>query len=226
MHTTEPRGIVKFSLNLGTILLFAIKVQVLFLAYTLRGAIVAGVFPALASAVKILLRRFEAGGKPMAHFTGPTATFKALNTEFGGFWRASFKEANALLYLDFGVLAVLWLDLGVNRVLIKSAPLQYGLIVLLVMAMIYTLYILTIYGRYELHFWQYFRQAFVISIAHFSDTLAILVGTVVATALLTLFPALSLVALVPLYLTPMVWFSLHACQYVETVIGSAAHENV
>ncbi|WP_262315799.1 DUF624 domain-containing protein [Lacticaseibacillus parakribbianus] len=220
MMGAEPRGIVKLTFKLGQVLLFGIKLQLLWWWWTLRGGIVLGAFPALASCVKLLLRRLESTEDD--RFGGEAAQLGAMNREFGLFWRQSFKDANGIGFISGGAIVLLMLDLAVNRVLIRSAVLQYGLIVLLVAALIYLMYILTVFGRYQLSFWQYFRQAFVISVARFTDTLAILVGTMVATALVVLFPALSLVALVPLYLTPVVWFSLHACRYVEAVIKVAS----
>ncbi|WP_225048458.1 DUF624 domain-containing protein [Lacticaseibacillus kribbianus] len=220
MMATEPRGFVKGTLQLGRLLLFGIKLQLLWLWYTLRGGIVLGFFPALASCVKLLLRRLEA--PDAERFSGEEAHLSNLNREFAAFWRQSFAAMNGIGYLSGGVLLALLVDLAVNRAFIRSAPLHYGLIVLLVAGLIYLLYVLTVFGRYQLGFWQYFRQAFVISVAKPVDTLAILLGTVAATALLVLFPALSLFAIVPLYLTPVVWFSLHACRYVEAVIQVAA----
>lgn len=109
-------------------------------------------------------------------------------------------------------------DLIVNQNVIHSPIVQYGLIVLLIMVFTYWLYVFTIYARYALHFWQYFRQALVISVAKFSNTLAIIMGSILATVVLVVFPALTFVALVPLYLTPMIWFSYRSCLHVEAVM--------
>lgn len=223
MQRMEPRGIVRYTLILGKILLLGLKLQFLWLIYTFRGLIILGIFPAIASCVKLLERRFNATDGLLAQLTDNKLSWSVLNREFKEFYQQSFWEINAIGYLGGLISTTLIVDLAVNRTFIKSAALQYGLIVLLLMVMIYWLYVFTIYGRYQLSFWQYFRQSLIISIAKFTNTLAILVGTILVTVLLVTFPILTLTALVPLYLTPMIWFSLHSCLAVEAVISNDSH---
>ena len=219
----EPRGIIWLSVRVGQTLLLGTKLQVLFILFTLRGGLVLGLFPALATCTKVILRRLAA--KPAdagALFGDPRDTWPALYQEFRQFYRQSFWEVNGIGYLGVLAVVVLVIDLAVNAAFLRSAPLQYGLIVLLILVLSYWLYVLTIYGRYNLRFWQYFRQALIISVARFTNTLAIIVGSVLATVLLVIFPALSLIALVPLYLVPTVWFSYQSCLHVEAVLHYAA----
>ncbi|ERL65725.1 DUF624 domain-containing protein [Schleiferilactobacillus shenzhenensis] len=219
----EPRGIIRLSVKVGQILLLGVKLQLLFLLFALRGAVVLGVFPALAACAKLILRRMEKRPDEVGALFGTARdTWPALYAEFRTFYQQAFWEMNGIGYLGLLAVAALVVDLAVNQAFLHSAVLQWGLIVLLVGVLSYWLYVLTIYARYQLHFWQYFRQALIISVAHFTNTLAIVIGSVAATALLVLFPALSLVALVPLYLTPTVWFSYQSCQRVEAVMHYAA----
>lgn len=218
MLNTKPRGIVKVSLDLGNLLLFGLKLQLLWLWFTLRGGVLLGIFPALASCTKLLMRRLTRTGSASERFNGEQEKFGPLNQEFKQFYQQSFWEINGIGYLGTAVAAILLLDLAVNRQFLHATWLQYGLVVLLFMLLIYWLYIFAIYARYQLSFWQYFRQAWIISLAKFLNTLAIGVGVVLVTALLVLFPILTIVALVPLYLTPMVWFSYRSCTFVEAVI--------
>lgn len=218
----HERGVIKLTLLVGQKLLLGIKLQILFIAFSLLGGVVLGVFPALATCSKILLRRMTDKKDPSdALFGAKKDQFKLLGTEFWQFYRQSFWEINGICYLGLLISAVLIFDLAVNQRLIHSTTIQYGLVVLLIMLLSYWMYVLTIYARYDLHFWQYFRQALIISIAHFSDTLAIILGSVVVTTILVVFPVLTFIAIIPLYLTPMVWFSLQSCLHVEAVMTYA-----
>ncbi|MCI1686808.1 YesL family protein [Schleiferilactobacillus harbinensis] len=215
----QPRGIIKLSLKTGQALLLGIKLQALFILFTLLGGVVLGVFPALATCTKIILRRLtHKADTTDSMFGDQRNTFPALYHEFWQFYRQSFWEINGIGYIGALAIAVLVADLIVNQNVIHSPIVQYGLIVLLIMVFTYWLYVFTIYARYALHFWQYFRQALVISVAKFSNTLAIIMGSILATVVLVVFPALTFVALVPLYLTPMIWFSYRSCLHVEAVM--------
>lgn len=216
---TEPRGIVKLTIDLGYLLVFGLKLQLLWLWFTIRGFVVLGFFPALASCAKLLIRRLTRTDDWHNRFAGSNERFAPLYQEFQNFYQTSFWEFNGISYLGAILMALLLVDFAVNRSFLHSTWLQYGLIVLLAMTLIYWLYILTIYARYQLTFWQYFRQAWIISIAKFSNTLAIALGIVLITALIVLFPVLSIIALIPLYLTPLIWFSYRSCLFVEAFIS-------
>ncbi|MCI1686814.1 DUF624 domain-containing protein [Schleiferilactobacillus harbinensis] len=219
----EQRGIIKLALKAGQTLLLGIKLQFLFLLFTLAGGIVLGIFPALAASAKIILRRIvEPADATDSMFGDRRNTFAALYQEFRQFYRQSFWEFNGIGFIGAAAVGVLLVDLAVNKAWLHSPMIQYGLIVLLIMAMLYWLYAFTIYARYSLRFWQYFRQTLIISVAKISNTLAIIISSILATGLLVIFPMLTFVALVPLYLTPVVWFSYQSCQHVEAVMQHAA----
>ncbi|ERL64784.1 hypothetical protein L248_0561 [Schleiferilactobacillus shenzhenensis LY-73] len=141
-----------------------------------------------------------------------------MHREFKTFYWDSFWEINGIGWIGLALIGLLLLDLSVNRTFIHSLVVQYILVVLLILALSYLMYLFTIYARYQLRFWQYFRQAFIISVARFSNTLATILATFLVGVLITSIPVLAFLVLVPLYLTPIVWFTYQSCIHIEAVI--------
>lgn len=202
---------------LGEQILLGIKLQLLFLIGFLAGGIILGFFPALTATMKILLRRFSepARDNPRQNQLNP------LWHEYWTYYRHVFWQVNGISAMTVAVTAIVVLDFAVNRLYLKSAVIQFVLVVLSVLGLLFWIYLYPVYNRYQLTFWQYFRQTAIIALSNIRYSLATFAALSGATAIFTLFPALLTLAIVPLYLTPIVWFIYQACAHVEMKVNYA-----
>lgn len=200
----KQNGMVKVTYSLGEFLINLMKLQAFWLFGTLKGGIIFGIFPATATVMQAFFVLFEK--KELTPHLFPW---------FNEQYKHNFKRSNILGFIENAVLAVLWIDVRVAGQLLKNQAAHLALLVFFVFALLVGLFLFPAFLRYELKTFNYFKQAFFIVISSFVETLAMVIGIAVVTVLSTVFPILLLVALIPLFLFPISWFSLQAMRKIE-----------
>ncbi|EPP7186950.1 hypothetical protein ACTPIT_000102 [Enterococcus hirae] len=70
-------------------------------------------------------------------------------------------------------------------------------------------------NKFRKSYIQIFKQALFLSLCSLIETVAIILGIFVVTAVSTFFPILTIVAFVPLFCLPLSWFSLQSMIKIE-----------
>lgn len=196
--------------QVGEFLLFGMRLQLIALLFTLRGAIILGIFPSIATTMKLLARHLSDGASDA--FETP---WKKLYQEFRQYYRESFRQVN-VLSLGLCLLTIgLSLDLWINVHYLRNQALQIGLVIILSALIVFWMYLFAVYNRYALPLRSYIRQTVVVAFSNILQTLAIFISIIVLTALLVLFPVVLSFLIVPLYLLPLTWFTNQACIKLE-----------
>lgn len=205
----EMKGIIKGSYVLGQTIIDGLYLQLLFVLYTLRGAIVLGVFPALASVFQVIYLFFMRGKDNVK-----------IREEYGQFYKKYFKMSNYLGYTMALIGGFLYFDLQVNKTFIRSAVVHYGLIFILVLFLGACLFVFPVLCRYELTYKQYLRQAVALFFMNLTESIAMLVGTFVVMWIYVGLPILLIIAGIPLIVTPVIWFALQGMKKTEAKVDA------
>ncbi|MEG0294453.1 YesL family protein [Enterococcus sp.] len=200
----EMKGIIKGSYVLGQTIIDGLHLQLLFLLYTLRGGIILGLFPALASVFQVIYL-FLVRGKDSVK----------VKESFQQFYKQYFKMSNYLGYTLAAIGLFLAFDLRVSKTFIQSAVIHYGLIVLLVLFLGACLFVYPVLCRYELTYKQYLHQAVGLFFTNIIESIAMLFGTFLVLSIYVAFPILLVIAGVPLFIFPSIWFGLQAMKKME-----------
>ncbi|GGI65580.1 YesL family protein [Enterococcus alcedinis] len=200
----EMKGIIKGSYVLGQTIIDGLHLQLLFLLYTLRGGVILGLFPALASVFQVIYL-FLVRGKDSVK----------VKESFQQFYKQYFKMSNYLGYTLAAIGLFLAFDLRVSKTFIQSAVIHYGLIVLLVLFLGACLFVYPVLCRYELTYRQYLRQAVGLFFTNIIESIAMLFGTFLVLSIYVAFPILLVIAGVPLFIFPSIWFGLQAMKKME-----------
>ncbi|GEL13741.1 hypothetical protein FC15_GL001765 [Lapidilactobacillus concavus DSM 17758] len=199
------------TISIGKILIFGLLLQFYFVLFTLRGVIILGVFPALATCFKLIMRRLDQA----ADFS-IEVTPRALWTEFRAFYQTSFFEINKIGYLALLPLFVLIIDFNINARLLGSFPIQLGLLLLLVLYADFLVYLFPVFVRYRLDFGNYFKQTLVVSVMNPKSLLLVTLMLVSLSLVFVIFPAIALFVFMPLYLWPITRITLSALQKLKS----------
>lgn len=200
----EMKGIIKGSYVLGQTIIDGLHLQLLFLLYTLRGGIVLGLFPALASVFQVIYLFIIRGRDSVK-----------VNESFQTFYKKYFKMSNYLGFTLAGIGFFLAFDLRVSKVFIQSAVVHYALIFLLVLFLGACLFVYPVLCRYELTYSQYIRQSVGLFFTSIIESIAMLFGSFVVLSIYVAFPILLPFAGVPLFVFPAIWFGLQAMKKME-----------
>jgi uncharacterized membrane protein YesL len=190
---------------LGNLLIYLFKLQGFFLIFTLWGGLIFGLFPSLATVLDYLIHGLNKGQTPSP------LTFHAFKHK----WRTYLKSANLLGFGSVTCLTFLILDLHISKRFLHSLPLHLFLVCLLVLLLGIACYLFPSLTRYDLTLPQHIKQAAFLFLANLVPTVAMGVGLLLASALMTFFPILVFLGLVPLLLLPIAHFALQAMLKVE-----------
>lgn len=200
------KNLTEKSYHIGEFLLELVQLQMYWLLFSLKGGIILGVFPATATVVQYFLYKFEE--KPLEE----ASLYQWFNIQF----KQSFKVTNQLGWISTVVLLVLRIDLQVSRYFIQNKGVHFLLLFLLVLVLGTNLYLFPSYLRYQLTFFQYFKQAFFLFLSTIPETIAMIVGIFLLTMVNVLLPILTVVALVPLFVLPITWFAYRGMLKIES----------
>lgn len=190
---------------IGQLLINLLKLQGLFLIFTVLGGIVFGFFPSIATVLDYLIHLLDKGqdNLPLSF-----DTFKSK-------WQTYLKSANILGFGLSALLLFLSFDLQVSKNFFHSLPLHIALFFLLILLLGIACYLFPSLTRYELTPLQHLKQATFLFLANLITTAAIVVGLMLSSAVMAFFPILVIIGLVPLLLLPMAHFALQAMLKVE-----------
>lgn len=205
----EMRGIIKGSYVLGQRMIDGLYLQFLFILYTLRGGIVLGVFPALAAVFQVIYL-FIIRGKDQVK----------IPVSFKEFYFKYFKMSNYLGYTMLGLCLFLAFDLRISKLYIQSPVIHYGLILILILVFGACLFVFPTLCRYELSYKQYVRQAVGLFFTNLTESIAMLIGAFLVIGLYVAFPILLIIAGVPLFVFPVMWFALQGMKKIEGKVES------
>nr|WP_232845293.1 hypothetical protein [Enterococcus innesii] len=132
--------------------------------------------------------------------------------------KKNFRRANQLGAMQVGLLLFLWLELRISSTFIQNSLLHFFLLLLFISALLISLYLLPVYLRYDLPLLHYFKQAVILMVISVPQTIAMILGILVTTIILTFLPILLVIGFVPFFLFPNSWFSFQAIQRSESLL--------
>ncbi|MGI6154489.1 MAG: DUF624 domain-containing protein [Enterococcus sp.] len=205
----EMRGIIKGSYVLGQRMIEGLYLQLLFVLYTLRGGIVLGFFPALASVFQVIYL-FIIRGKD----------YVKIPDSFKAFYLKYFKMSNYLGYTMLSLFLFLVFDLRISKIYLQVPIIHYGLILILILLFGACLFVFPTLCRYELTYKQYLRQAIGLFFTNLTESIAMLIGSFLVMGIYVAFPILLVIAGVPLFVLPVMWFALQGMKKIEGKVDS------
>ncbi|MBS4217477.1 DUF624 domain-containing protein [Bacillus sp. FJAT-49711] len=201
MHHIQ--GIFRWLYELGNGLAKAMYLHLLWILFTLLGLGVLGVIPATTALFSI------------AHQTMDKKREAPIFQSFFNMYKKSFIKSNVLGLLLAAVGVFLRFDLTISKNIIQSYPLHLFLLIIIFLYGLIALYFFPVFVRYELKGWQYFKQAFLISLARPFETIAILICLLLLYILLSYIPILFFYCGSSLIVFPIMWFAYRAFLAVE-----------
>lgn len=201
------KGILKWSVWLGEYLRLGMRMQAYFICYLVRGGVVFGFFPALATLSRMLYQEI---------LKQPAVNMKA---EFKRYYWQHFKESNLLGYCFLGIGFFLWLDLQISKQLIGNPIIHMGLLGLFLLVIGTAGYLFPVFTRYNLSFLGYIKQSVIVFFTNIGITLAIFLSTLLIFFLCIALPFLALTVSIPLIVFPSIWWGLQACQKSESKVA-------
>ncbi|MGN8646041.1 YesL family protein [Gracilibacillus sp. HCP3S3_G5_1] len=196
-------GFLRLFYNFGNWLAKMMYLHVLWLSFTLLGLGIFGVVPATMATVYIIHKWFAEG------YDIP------IMKHFWTFYKANFLKANGLGLLWAIIGLFLYADYYISKQFIQSFYFHSFLIILIVLFIVSLFHFHTIYTRYDLKFFQYFKQSLFIGLARPVESIAMLITLVPMYYLYNILPILLVFMGASLSLYPIVWFSYRACLLVE-----------
>ncbi|MFT0130615.1 YesL family protein [Candidatus Enterenecus avicola] len=203
----QSNGLYHVSYQVGEWLLHCLKLQFLWFYWVLRYGIFLGIFPATATIIQAFFDSFQKKGRPAA-----------LKPWFRTVVKKNFRRANQLGAMQVGLLLFLWLELRISSTIIQNSLLHFFLLLLFISALLISLYLLPVYLRYDLPLLHYFKQAVILMVISVPQTIAMILGILVTTIILTFLPILLVIGFVPFFLFPNSWFSFQAIQRSESLL--------
>lgn len=200
----ENKQLYRFSYQLGDWLLLLIKLQFICLFYIVRGGILLGIFPAVATVMDYFLLVFQKKEVPVRIYPWFRQTY-----------HAHFKTTNELGYILFAIIAFLWIDLRISSTFLQNSLIHFVLTLFFLSSILIGIYLFPVYLRYQLRNLQYFKLSFMLMLISIPQTLAIVLGVFVASVIATFFPILVITAFIPMVIFPISWFTFQAMQRAE-----------
>jgi uncharacterized membrane protein YesL len=200
----QKNSLFSFHYSLGTILIFLIKLNFFWFLFSLRGGIILGVFPATSSVINLLIHSFETREIPTELYN----SFK-LN------YVTTFKEINLLGYSYLFALVIFYIDVRIAGQILNNPFIHGFLLSLLFLFFLTGLHLFPCFTRYDLSFFNYFKQSFFIMISNIIETIAIIIGLLLTIVITTFLPILVVVSIISFSLLPISWFSLQAMKKIE-----------
>ncbi len=198
---------IRVNLSVGQWIYHLFLLQILPIFYTLKGFVLFGLFPAIASLFNVFYQWMAFGKVDLSI----TKTFKQ-------FYKKYFWQANKLGWAFTTVGAVLLFDLYISSTFIQSVLLHHLLLLLFFMYIVISSYLFPVFARYDYtNLTAYIRQAFYIGFASIFQSIAILLAIVVVSVAFTYIPFLYLFFGVPILFGAIAWFAIQGILKAETM---------
>lgn len=200
----KKTGFIDMMGTIGNYIADFFLVQLLFIANTLRGGVVLGVFPAVSSTYHYMFSIFLNSDEK-----------KSVTKEFNRSWKEHFKRSNQVGYTLLLAYLFIYLDLRLNESIVQSPTLHTLLLVVLAILAFTTVYTFTVLVGHSLPYKAVFKQSFFASLASPVFTIAALIGVVVVYELLKQFQFLAVLFGIPLIILPLAWFTFSGLKKIE-----------
>ncbi|MFC0470522.1 YesL family protein [Halalkalibacter kiskunsagensis] len=207
-------GIFKWLYDLGNWLAKIMYLHFLWIAFTLVGLVVFGISPATAALVSVIHKWFDEDLN--------IPIFK----NFYSVYKKQFMKSNGLGAILIGFGLFLYGDYQISQQFIQSFYFHAFLLIISFLYLITFLYFFTIFARYELKFFYYFIQSFLIAIARPFETIAMIISLFLLSFLFNVLPILFLFMGTSLIFYPLVWFSYRACLGAEEKKDKLSNEQL
>lgn len=188
--------------------------HLLWLVFSLLGLGIFGVVPATLATVYIIHKWFVQG------FDIP------IIRQFWHFYRTNFLKANGFGLIWGSIGLFLYADYYISKQFIQSFYFHSFLIILIVLFIVSLIHFQTVYIRYDLKFFQYFKQALFIGLARPVESIAMIITLLPLYYLYNILPIFTVFMGASLTLYPIVWFSYRACILIEDKRKRIQNESV
>lgn len=196
-------GIFKWVYVFGNWLAKVMFLHLLWVVFTLLGLVVFGISPATAALFSVIHKWFD------DHYEIPI--FKNFYTVY----KEQFLKSNGLGLILAGIGLFLYVDIKISQNMIQSFYFHIFLLIIFFFYVVVALYFFTIFSRYKLNFFYYFKQTFLIAIARPFESIAMIVSLVLLSYLFSYLPVLFVFAGAGITACPLVWFGYRACVQIE-----------
>ena len=177
--------------------------HLLWVVFTILGLGVFGIFPATAALFLVIYKWIE------KDFEIPI--FKTFFSEY----KKQFIRSNGLGLILVGIGVFLYIDIKISQQFIQSYPIHLLILLVSILYLIISLYFFTIFARYELSFFSYFKQTIFIAFARPIESFAMILSLIVLSYVFSLLPVLMVLAGSSILACPLVWFACRACVHIE-----------
>lgn len=199
--------------ELGNWIAKAMYLHFLWVAFSLLGFIVLGLAPATVALCSVIHKWYE------EDFDIPI--FK----NFYSVYKTQFLKSNGLGLTLVAVALFIYIDLRISQELIQSFYFHALILIISFLCFITAIYLFTVFVRYELTFFSYFKQSLLIALARPMETIAMMLSLVLLYYLYSYLPILLFFAGSAITATPVVWFAYRACVQTEEKKLKIDYEN-
>lgn len=170
--------------------------HLLWILYSLRGLIIAGLLPSTAAVTHVMYKWFN----------NKDDNFK-IREEFNTAYKEHFKQANQIGYIVLIIFAMLYVDLRVSNVFIQSIFFHTLLLFITFFVLSFSLFLFTVMVRYDFSLKNIFKQAFFVTLSVPIYSIATSVGLLLVVSLMRNYIFLAFFFGISLLLLPVVWFT-------------------
>ncbi|PAV31221.1 hypothetical protein CIL05_00760 [Virgibacillus profundi] len=196
-------GIFKWIYDLGNWLAKVMYLHILWVLFTVLGLGIFGISPATAALFSVMHKWFD------DDFDIPI--FKNFFTAY----KTQFVKANGLGLILIALGVFLYFDMNVSKQVIETAYIHFLLLIVIFLYIVTVMYFFLVFARYELKFFQYFKQSFFIAFARPMETIAMIICLVLLYYLLSFLPVLIFFMGSSIVAFPISWFAYGACLQIE-----------
>lgn len=210
-NVVKKTGFMAFMINAGEMIYRIAVLQMLFLIYTFKGAILMGVFPSITAVFSVYFKLFMDQEK-----------VDKIHPIFKEVWKSNMKLSNQIGYSLLALFGFLFIDLRINEELIQSSVLHSVLLVIILVSAFVTIFSFTIVAGFSLSFKNSIKQSFFVSVSVPKHTLASMLGLMISFELLKQFTFLTVFFGIPVLVLPVAWFTYSGLKAVDTLKNEMA----
>lgn len=192
---------VRYIQQVGDLLIYLFKLHMLAILHILKGGLVLGLFPTLASLIEIFHACFEA------------KTYAPLR--FSQRWKGHLSLSNKVGWILCPICLFILFEIYLSTQFIRLTILNLFLCFILLLTCFVLTWSLVSLVRYQLSPLQHIKQGFFLLLASFFDTLAIGLATSIILVICLAFPFALLFMGLPLLMLPTAWFSYIVTRRIE-----------
>lgn len=202
----RQKGFLPFVVSIGEKVANLFIMQLLFILFSLKGVVILGVFPAIASLTKLFIDWFITEDDSLTLFTS-----------FNKYWSEYFKKANQIGYTLLFAFGFLFVDLRINETYIQSSVLHTVLLIIIFILGFLTVYTFPILVGHSLSYKDTLKQSFYVSLSTPIFTIAAVLGLALAFELSRYVVFIGLFFGMPLIVLPVAWFAYSGLKKIDEI---------